>query len=955
MTAPAIDQDHDRMLRLASNLQLVDELYALYLSDPSSVDATWRALFEGGGDGATVVGHVPSLAAPHHGAAPNGRAPNGHGTAASVSTAATVDGAQQVATAALVHAYRVRGHLEANLDPLGQKPQVSPKAQDGHPDLHPESYGFDGAALDRLVANNATAHSASLTLRQLLARLRSTYCGDVGYEYMHISDPERRRWLQERIELTDGHGTPYVALPVDADTKGHILDKLIAAAELERFIHQKYVGTKRFSIEGGETLLPLLDLVLERAGSHGVEEAVLGMAHRGRLNVLTNILGKKPSDLFAEFEDLDPESTLGAGDVKYHLGYSSDHLTRGGAKLHLSLAFNPSHLEAVDPVVVGRVRAKQRRRKDDRRVKVLGILIHGDAAFAGQGLVAETLNLSDLRGFRTGGTVHVIVNNQIGFTTAPTASRSTPYPTDLAKAIQVPIFHVNGDNPEAVARAVELAMDYRQQFATDVVVDLFCFRRYGHNEGDEPSFTQPLLYDKIKRHPAVYELYGDKLVAQGVITREALAGRVAAVQKRLDEDLARARSSKKRPPISALGGCWESYVGGPDQAVADVDTGVERQRLAAITEKITTIPEGFRPHPKVVRLLETRAAMGRGEKPLDWGMAETLAFGSLLWDGVLVRVSGQDSRRGTFSHRHATMVDVTNGEELTPLTKLHPGQGDFTIYDSMLSEAAVMGFEFGFSLDYPDGLVIWEAQFGDFVNGAQVILDQFVSSAEDKWKRLSGLTLLLPHGYEGQGPEHSSARFERFLQLAAEDNMQVCYPTTPAQIFHLLRRQVLRPWRKPLVVLSPKSLLRLPEASSPLESLTAGRFQRVLDDPERTTPAGIERVMLCAGKVYYELAEERRKRQDKRTAIVRLEQLYPLREELVAQLLDRYTQARELVWVQEEPANMGANQFLEPRLRRIAGKRTLRSVTRPENASPATGSAKAHQLEQRALLAQALD
>jgi 2-oxoglutarate dehydrogenase E1 component len=595
---------------------------------------------------------------------------------------------------------------------------------------------------------------------------------------------------------------------------------------------------------------------------------------------------------------------------------------------------------------------------------VLGVLVHGDAAFAGQGLVAETLNLSQLKGYRTGGTVHVIVNNQIGFTTAPSEGRSTPDCTDIAKMIQVPIFHVNGDDPEAVAHVARLAMDYRREFASDVVIDLFCFRRYGHNEGDEPSFTQPLLYKKIDAHPPLPQLYAKRLVAEGVIDDKHLDRLLEKYAASLEAAFTKARATVARPRIEALGGAWVGYWGGLDGDVPDVDTGVPRERLEAIAERMSTVPEGFHPHPKIARLLEQRHKMGRGEQPLDWGMGEGLAMGSLAWEGRNVRVSGQDSRRGTFSHRHAVLLDVENGSEYTPLEHLHDKQGNFRIYDSPLSEAAVLGFEFGYSLDYPDGLVVWEAQFGDFVNGAQVILDQFISSSEDKWRRLSGVTLFLPHGYEGQGPEHSSARFERFLQLAAEDNMQVCQPTTPAQMFHLLRRQVARKLRKPLIVLTPKSLLRLPAARSRLDELTHGGFRCLLDDDEAGDPKKVERVLLCTGKVYYDLVEERKRRQAEgkpaaRVAIVRVEQLYPLRADELRAMLDRYAPASELAWVQDEPANMGAQWFmLGPRsplaeYARAAGRR-LHAVSRVESASPATGSHKAHQIEQGQLLEQAL-
>jgi 2-oxoglutarate dehydrogenase E1 component len=930
----------NNLLELSLNLPFVDEQWQRFRADPQSVDPTWRALFTDGGGGL-----APSNGT---GAANGGVLRTDIGAALAEAAAARMQPIEVPITPAgpiddrgarifaMVNYYRARGHLEAELDPLDHLPRVH------HSDLDPATWGFGPAELAQDVPSGGFFGAERLPLGELIRRLRATYCGHLAVEMMHITETERRAWLQQRMEPTLNQAT------LDRDTQLYILDRLAAAESLERFIHTKYVGTKRFSLEGSETLIPLLDLVLERAGIHGVEEVVIGMAHRGRLNVLVNLMGKRAADVFAEFEDVDPEKMFGGGDVKYHLGFSSDRETRAGHKQHLTLAFNPSHLEAVDPVAVGRVRAKQRRRRDFKRERVLGILVHGDAAFAGQGLVSETLNLSQLRGYRTGGTVHVIVNNQIGFTTAPTSSRSTTYCSDVAKAVQVPIFHVNGDDPEAVAQAVRLAMDYRREFHTDVVIDMFCFRKYGHNEGDEPAFTQPLLYQKIEAHPTVREIYARSLEQRGVINRDDAAWIVKRREQHLDSEFARERAA--RPAITTGGGVWRGYAGGPDRAAPDVETGVGREALTRITERLTTLPDGFRAHPKIARVLQQRARMGRGEEPLDWGMAEALAFGSIVDEGALVRLTGQDSRRGTFSHRHAVVVDQRTEQEYLPLEHIRDGQGWFRIYDSPLSEAAVLGFELGYSLDYPDGLVIWEAQFGDFVNGAQVIIDQFITSSEDKWKRLSGLTLLLPHGFEGQGPEHSSARFERFLEACAEDNIQVCYPSTPGQYFHMLRRQVVRKWRKPLVCLTPKSLLRLPAAKSPVEELARGEFHRILDDPSPPDRERVRRVLLCTGKIYYELAEERQKRRDEATAIVRLEQLYPLRSAELASLLDAYDQAEEVVWVQEEPANMGARNFVMPRLFELAAHRQVAAVTREESASPATGSYKAHALEQAAII-----
>ncbi len=906
------------LVTLAPNLPFLDDLYERFRADPNAVDSSWRALFENG---------VPSTYA----------SVTAVGSAAAVAPGAV---AEYAGIYGLVNAYRVRGHLEAKLDPLDHLPR------EPHPDLDPRSWGFavsDGARV--LPAGGLYGMGDAAPLDDILHRLRATYCQSIGLEMMHIAAPERREWLQKRIEPVLNQP------PLDRATKVFMLEQLAAAELFEDFVHKKYVGTKRFSLEGGETTIPMLHLIFEHGGKEGLEEVVIGMAHRGRLSVLTNIIGKSVGDVFAEFEDIDPETMFGGGDVKYHLGYSSDQTTRFGHKLHLTLAFNPSHLEAVDPVVVGRVRAKLRRRKDHQHNKVLGIILHGDAAFAGQGLVAETLNLSNLRGYRTGGTVHIVINNQIGFTTAPASSRSGPYCTDIAKMIQVPIFHVNGDDPEAVAQVVNVAMDYRKEFRSDVVIDMFCYRKYGHNETDEPSFTQPLLYQRIERHPPVRQVYTKRLVADGVITE---ADAQAIVEKRLgllNAEFERKRAS--RPKVAALGGHWQGYEGGPDPGGEELATGVSRARIAEVTTALTSLPEGFRANPKVARLLQQRAQMGRGEQAMDWGMGEHLAFATLLWDGHVVRMTGQDVRRGTFSQRHALVVDQRTEAEWIPLQHLREGQGTLSIFDSPLSEAAVLGFEFGYSLDFPDALVIWEAQFGDFVNGAQVIIDQFITSSEDKWQRLSGLVLLLPHGFEGQGPEHSSARYERFLESCAEDNIQVCYPTTPAQYFHLLRRQALRTWHKPLVVMTPKSLLRLPAARSTVEDLEKGRFRRILYDQTPPERGQCKRVLLCTGKIFYDLEEERKKRGDKQTAIVRIEQLYPLSDQELTSALDRYAPAQEIVWVQEEPMNMGAQRYIYVRLLKVAGARQVRSVTRAESASPATGSHKAHMMEQGDLMRRA--
>jgi 2-oxoglutarate dehydrogenase E1 component len=959
-------QDTPQIGSLATNLEFIDEVYARYLTDPASVDPSWRNFFE---TGVALIGAATGGTNGHGAATTNGHANGGNGHAG-VATAAAALYAPAVRESAivesrlrpppidagptpavgfveakagrlfgLVHAYRARGHLEARLDPLDH--QVRPP----YPDLDPRTWGFTDADLDTVMPAGGMFGVEQTTLRELLARLRATYCGSIGVEMMHILDGERRVWLTQRMESSLNRA------PLDKNTQLFIYERLAAAEVFENFVHTKYVGTKRFSLEGGESLIPLLELALERAGIHGVEEAVIGMAHRGRLNVLCNVMGKSAYDIFAEFEDIDPESMFGGGDVKYHLGYSSDHLTRAGNKLHLSLAFNPSHLEAVDPVVVGRVRAKQRRRNDDDRRKVMGILIHGDAAFSGQGLVPETLNLSELRGYRTGGTLHIVVNNQIGFTTSPASSRSTPYCTDIAKEVLLPIFHVNGDDPDAVAQVVRLAMDYRREYKSDVVIDLLCYRKYGHNETDEPSFTQPQLYKKIQRHPTPRQVYGRRLIEAGVMTEAEADAVVKGLHAKLEEDHRRKRTT--RPKVSALAGLWSGYAGGPDASTPEVETAISKETLERLGERITTVPPDFKIHPSVAKVLQARQKMARGEQGIDWGMGEHIAFASIVDEGYLVRISGQDSRRGTFSQRHAVLIDQETEAEYTPLEHVRDGQGKFRIYDSPLSEASVLGFEFGYSLDWPDGLCAWEAQFGDFANGAQVIIDQFITSSEDKWNRLSGLVMLLPHGYEGQGPEHSSARLERFLEACAEDNIQVCYPSTPASYFHMLRRQVIRRWRKPLIVMTPKSLLRLPAARSTVEELTTGGFQRILHDPTPPAAEAVRRLLVCTGKIYYDLADERKKRNDATTAIMRLEQLYPLSDGDLKAAIERYAKASEVVWVQEEPRNMGAHGFIMERLRRAVGGRALKGVARAESGSPATGSSTAHKLEQQLLMNQA--
>ena len=922
---------------LGQNLALLEEMYARFQADPGSVDPVWRELF--------VNGQAPDFAAPVTAAPPLGTASSAaaSSTAAAAVAVAARSGPAELAAAdlsprvwPLLLSYRAFGHKASQLDPLGllERPPA--------PELELSYHGFTEEDLDRVVATGGAGHS--MTLREVVERMRRIYCGSIGMESVHIQNAKKRAWLAERMErLID-------LPPPPAAARRAILEELIAAETFERFCHTKFPGTKRFSLEGSETLIPILEEMLNHAGRLGAIEAVIGMAHRGRLNVLVQTMNRPPRDLFSEFQDIEPEATLGGGDVKYHLGYSCDRTDRDGHTMHLSLAFNPSHLEAVDPVVVGRVRAKQRRHGDWERRRILGVLIHGDAAFAGQGLVPEVLQLSNLHGYRTGGTVHIIVNNQIGFTASAQEARSTPYCTDIAMMVQCPIWHVNGEDLDACYRVVEMAMEYRDEFQSDVIIDMYCYRKFGHNEMDEPSFTQPIMYRRIQQKEPIDTIYAAKLTEEKVLSAEEVAAMRHRAREVYERELEAARTSKKRPVISALGGIWTGYLGGPAKNVPDVETGVAIDRLREISERMNQVPDGIQVHPKVKKLLDDRRKMGAGEKPLDWGMGEMLAYGSLLWEGHMVRLSGQDSCRGTFSHRHAMIVDVDTGREYMLLGHLHPDQGECRVYDSPLSEAGVLGFEFGYSLDYPDGLIIWEAQFGDFGNGAQVIIDQFIMSSEDKWHRLSGLVLFLPHGYEGQGPEHSSARIERFLEGAAEDNIQVVQPTTPAQMFHILRRQVLRPLRKPLVVLTPKSLLRLPAAVSPLEDLSRGHFQRFLPDPEPPPDDDVERVLLCSGRIFYELVEERRVRKDTRTAIIRVEQFYPWWPDELEARIAPYRNAREFVWVQDEPANMGGRHFIFPRLCDIWGHEPVSAVSRAESASPATGSTKAHAIEQRQLL-----
>ena len=848
---------------------------------------------------------------------------------------------KQVAVGRIINAYRVRGHLIANLNPL------SHTFVETHNELDPAAYGLTIWDLDRDFATGGLGGTpgrfpARMKLAEILGVLRDAYCRTVGVEYMHISDSEQKRWIQERVE---GDGAK-----LSVEQQRHILGQLGNAEAFERFLHTKYIGHKRFSLEGAESTIPMLDALLSAAADDGIEEAVVGMAHRGRLNVLANILHKGYDKIFREFEgDMDPESVQGSGDVKYHLGARGTHRSLAGSDIRVTLSANPSHLEAVDPVVEGMARAKLDMVLDDADVDgyapVLPVLIHGDAAFAGQGVVAETLALSQLRGYRTGGTVHLIINNQVGFTTGPQSSRSSTYATDVAKMVQAPILHVNGDDPEACVRVMQLAFGYRQQFGKDVVVDMICYRRWGHNEGDDPSYTQPLMYAAIENRRSVRKLYTEELVNRGDLT-------VEEAEEALDEFRAQLESALKETRESAPRVTGDQPAAKRDGVAPRVQTGVDRAVLQRIADTITTAPDGFTIHPKLAKQLERRRTM-LDTDAVDWATGEAFAFGSLLLEGTPVRLAGQDSRRGTFSQRHSVLIDYETGGEHCPLNSLGASAA-FQVYDSPLSEFACMGFEYGYSVVRKEALVLWEAQFGDFVNGAQVVVDQFIAAAEDKWGQTSGLVLLLPHGYEGQGPEHSSARKERFLTLAAEGNMQVAEPTTAAQYFHLLRRQMHRDIRKPLVVFTPKGLLRAKPAASPADAFTGGSFQEVLAESNGPAADDVRRVLLCSGRVAFDLINARDETQAP-VAVVRVEQLYPWPEEQIREALDGYPNAGEVVWVQDEPDNMGAWPFAHGRLHRLLrDSHELRHVSREESASPATGSAKTHEWEQRHLMERAL-
>lgn len=920
---------HIQNLPHSSSLDFIEGLYADFLNDPGSVPREWAAYFETQLNGDPRPEKVRPTFRPHG----IFNSPGLETKSQSAAAAILQDNLNQ-----LIRNFRIRGHMAAAIDPLGIE-RLEP------PELEPLLFGLSPEDMHKSVSCERLHIPGPLTVQEMVDHLRRTYCRSIGVQYMYIDDIVARRWLQKRMESTENR------LDLDRAEQVRILTRLIDAVTFEEFLHRKFIGAKSFSLDGCESLIPLLDLAVEEAGSQGVKEIVLGMAHRGRLNVLANIMGKNPREIFREFTDKDSDLYEGRGDVKYHLGYSSDFKTLGGPKVHLSLCFNPSHLEFVNPVALGRVRAKQDRVADDAGATCMGLLIHGDAAFIGEGVIQETLNLSTLPGYATGGTLHVIVNNQIGFTTSPVESRSTTYASDIAKMLDIPIFHVNGEDPEAVAQVVRLAMDFRKTFRRDVVIDMYGYRRLGHNETDEPSFTQPVMYRAISKRKTVLEGYLEHLLKLGKVTREEADTIIEKRHQRLERYLSEAHSETYQRPAEMLRGIWRrsQYVGGDFEDV--METGVDASRLKALLEAVCKVPTGFKLHPKVIKLLETRKEMAKGERPLDWATAELAAFASLAFQGHRIRLSGQDCRRGTFSHRHAYFFDYETGHPYCPLQHIAPTQAPVEVYNSPLSETGVLGFDYGYSLDYPDGLTLWEAQFGDFVNTAQVIIDQFICSAEDKWNRLSGIVMLLPHGFEGMGPEHSSARLERFLVLAAEDNMQICNPTTPAQYFHLLRRQVLSRFRKPLVVMSPKSLLRHPDVVSSQEELVSGGFQPCLPDPRPDHEAGTRRILLCSGKVYYELLKARSDAGREDVAILRLEQLYPFSEEQMLEVLKPYPSGVPVYWVQEEPENMGAWRNIKVRFGDLlASTHPLRGISRPASASPATGSPGSHRVEQAKIL-----
>ncbi len=900
------------------NADLIDRYYESWKTDPESVEPGWRAFFEG----FEFAGNGGGRAEP---------------TAEGLSRRQAL---RQSRVDSLIYAYRGLGHLIANVDPLRPGP-------DSHPNLELDNFGLSEADLDEKFDAGHLLDGGMMKLRDIISILRQTYCKHIGAEYIYIQNKEIRRWLQRKME-------PRRNLPdFSKDKKIRILRKIHEAEIFERFLHTRYSGQKRFSLEGAETVIASLDALIQQCPQFGVHEVVMGMAHRGRLNVLANILRKSYELIFEEFtENYIPESVFGDGDVKYHLGYESKMQTDSGDEVEVRLASNPSHLEAVNPVVQGNARARQRLRQDTERKAVLPLLLHGDAAFSGQGIVAETLNFSRLPGYRTGGTLHLVINNQIGFTTKPSEARSSLYCTDIAKMIEAPIFHVNGDDPLAVAMVVEMALEFRQTFQRDVVIDMYCYRKHGHNETDEPMFTQPILYQTISKHPPISQILTKRLIEEGTLGEQESKNIQAEYRKTLDDAFDRVREAQEKANKSRKSEEGKSFRG--SNAVfqepynfAPIETGVDEATFRTAAEGLWAVPENFKVNPKIRRQLEARRKAVEEDLPIDWGFAEDLAYGTLLLEGTPVRLSGQDSERGTFSHRHAAFYDVETSERFVPLLNLSDDQAQFCVYNSTLSEAGVLGFDFGYSLDYPQMLCIWEAQFGDFANGAQVIIDQFITTSESKWQRVSGIVLFLPHGYEGQGPEHSSGRLERFLQNAAEENIQVCNATNAAQFFHLLRRQMKQPYRKPLIIMTPKLLLRHKGAASPIKAFLEGSFEPILDDPK--PPKRARRLILCSGKVYYDLEEYRDRHKIEDTAIVRIEQIYPFHERRLTEIAERYGKPDDVVWCQEESKNMGAWFFMSPIIQEVL-ERTPRYAGRGASASPAVGSLARHKQELREFL-----
>ena len=927
-----------RSFLYSGNAGFIEDLYERFLQNPHELDKAWQDFFS---HLQTENRTAPGDTAHSQVRQAFSEAARIRSTGAATSPPADILNHQkQVSVLQLINAYRFRGHHQADLDPLHQYPR--PEV----PELDPAFHNLTASDMDTIFNTGSLFAPRELPLREILDVVHATYCGTIGAEYMHINETEQKRWIQQRLE--ECRSNPGFS----ADKKKLILERLVSANALEEYLHTKYVGQKRFSLEGGESLIPLLHELVNSTEA-GIKEVVIGMAHRGRLNVLVNIMGKLPHELFGEFEGKGNDM-LAMGDVKYHMGYSSDVVTEYGP-VHLTLSFNPSHLEIIDPVVEGSVRARQDRRNDKSREQVLPILIHGDAAFAGQGVVMETFNLSQTRGYTTGGTIHIIVNNQIGFTTSdPLDSRSTLYCTDISKMVQAPIFHVNGDDPEAVVFITKLALDFRMEFKKDVVIDMICYRKHGHSEADEPAATQPIMYQLIRKHQDVNDIYAEKLAAENVIKQPDIEEITRDYIDHLDTNRPVVRLEQADIDTRYLIN-FTPFKGTPWNTVAA--TNISHEQVENLTRRLTDIPQHFQLHTSVRKIMDNRIRMGTGDLPMDWGYAENMAYAALIDEGAPIRISGQDSGRGTFFHRHAVIHNQADGETYLPLQHIRDNQPSFLVINSPLSEEAVLAFEYGYSSSEPNALVIWEAQFGDFANGAQVVFDQFISSCEAKWGRYCGLAMFLPHGYDGQGPEHSSARLERFLQLCARENIQVCYPSTPAQMFHMLRRQIIRPYRKPLIVMSPKSLLRHKLSTSPVSELVNGRFQTVIDEIDEINKSEVTRLLACSGKVYYDLLEGRRKNKLGNIAIIRLEQLFPFPQDDMKEIINRYPNAREIMWVQEEPKNQGSWYYMQSRgtmIGCLTDHHVFGYAGRFYSASPAVGYMSLHIEQQKQLVSDAL-